>query len=734
MIRRIRKAFKISPRHIECCFIYGLSILFALATPISFAQSSLESSAELAGHVIVASGDVRAEDANGSPRTLSRNSSIYVGDTIITAASASTQIRMVDEALIALKESTEFAIVAYQYKKIPGTDVSTIQLIQGGFRTITGNIGKQNKQAYEARIGNLATIGIRGTDYEALITPAGEVLTGVYDGGTTVGNSAGVLDLGVDSNYDFAQIVDPGTPPKGLLFQPPGLGEIPQPVFDEPEADADNSAGNTNDNGADSNDGANDVDNSADATNTDSDNAAGNGPGNTASNDNDSTDNSSLEFETPAANLVAATARAGSVSELIRSDQEDSNSDVTVNSSETGNGIASCATDSSLCLQLADGGVSDGGADRGNSNNGNSGISSNGNSGSNGTSTETDNGGTNTASGSDTDNNDTGNGNSANSGNGNSGNNGNGNSGSNDAGTNIASGSDTDNNDTGNGNSANSGSGNSSNNDDHSKTITVINADNSTTTIHSNSGGSSTTTGRNGREVTVITDEDGDVVTTTTINPDGSRVKINFNEDGSTVTTTIKSNGSVSVKPSRRLSLPDLSIDTYDVAWGKWNNPVDENFVVVARIADTLTVVGAGDYLAQVNPSPIAVLKGSHNYATSIASSFLGSGSAGEIKSLIAAMDVNFDTGVINNGSLDVLAGDQTWSVNFGGLVQAGTVDLNVIQGQLFDPSGIISNKIGGDLGGVFTGNKAEAFVGGFDLLDIINPLNSVDGLFIIER
>ncbi|NQV68471.1 MAG: FecR domain-containing protein [Pseudohongiella sp.] len=693
MIRRIRKAFKISPRHIECCFIYGLSILFALATPISFAQSSLESSAELAGHVIVASGDVRAEDANGSPRTLSRNSSIYVGDTIITAAAASTQIRMVDEALIALKESTEFAIVAYQYKKIPGTDVSTIQLIQGGFRTITGNIGKQNKQAYEARIGNLATIGIRGTDYEALITPAGEVLTGVYDGGTTVGNAAGVLDLGVDSNYDFAQIVDPGTPPEGLLFQPPGLGVIPQPVFDEPDADADNSAGNTNDNGADSNDGANDVDNSADATNTDSDNAAGNGPGNTASNDNDSTDSSSLEFETPAANLVAATARAGSVSELIRSDLQDSNSDVTVNSSETGNGIASCATDSSLCLQLADGGVSDGGADRGNSNNGISGISSNGNSGSNDTSTETDNGGTNTASGSD-----------------------------------------TDNNDTGNGNSANSGSGSSSSDDDHSKTITVINADNSTTTIHSNSKGSSTTTSRNGSEVTVVTDKDGDVVSTTTINPDGSSAKINFNEDGSTTRTTAKSNGSVSVKNSRSLSLPDLSIDTYDVTWGKWNNPVDENFVVMARIADTLTVVGAGDYLAQVNPSPIAMLKGSHNYATSIASSFLGSGSAGEIKSLIAAMDVNFDTGVINNGSLDVLAGDQTWSVNFGGLVQAGTVDLNVIQGQLFDPSGIISNRIGGDLGGVFTGNKADAFVGGFDLLDIINPLNSVDGLFIIER
>ena len=38
------------------------------------------------------------------------------------------------------------------------------------------------------------------------------------------------------------------------------------------------------------------------------------------------------------------------------------------------------------------------------------------------------------------------------------------------------------------------------------------------------------------------------------------------------------------------------------------------------------------------------------------------------------------------------------------------------------------------DLGGIFTGAQAEAFVGGFALLDANNPANFVEGLYTIER
>jgi hypothetical protein len=46
----------------------------------------------------------------------------------------------------------------------------------------------------------------------------------------------------------------------------------------------------------------------------------------------------------------------------------------------------------------------------------------------------------------------------------------------------------------------------------------------------------------------------------------------------------------------------------------------------------------------------------------------------------------------------------------------------------------MVSNSLDADLGGVFTGVAAEAFVGGFDLVDQVNALNHVNGIFSIER
>ena len=74
------------------------------------------------------------------------------------------------------------------------------------------------------------------------------------------------------------------------------------------------------------------------------------------------------------------------------------------------------------------------------------------------------------------------------------------------------------------------------------------------------------------------------------------------------------------------------------------------------------------------------------------------------------------------------MAGDQSWFLNFDGMVQSGAVELNAIGGGLFDTTGMISDAINANLGGVFTGTEAEAFVGGFDLIDAINPLNTVEG------
>ena len=61
-------------------------------------------------------------------------------------------------------------------------------------------------------------------------------------------------------------------------------------------------------------------------------------------------------------------------------------------------------------------------------------------------------------------------------------------------------------------------------------------------------------------------------------------------------------------------------------------------------------------------------------------------------------------------------------------------VDLNSLGSTLSDSGGLISSSIEANLGGVFTGIGADAFVGGFDLIDEMNQFNQIDGIYIIKR
>jgi hypothetical protein len=186
---------------------------------------------------------------------------------------------------------------------------------------------------------------------------------------------------------------------------------------------------------------------------------------------------------------------------------------------------------------------------------------------------------------------------------------------------------------------------------------------------------------------------------------------------------------------SGQLTLPTQTADEYSIAWGKWDNPIDQNWVVVTPESNGQVEILTGEHLALVTPTPIANLTGTGNYGTSIASSFIGTGSAGDVTQVVAGMAVNFETGAIADGLLQVeVANSQAWQIDFLGTVSAGLVDLNSTAGVLMDPGGIISSTIDANLGGVFTGDFGEAFVGGFELVDQINSLNHVGGIYIIER
>lgn len=174
-------------------------------------------------------GTVSAQKADGSVRLLSQKSEVDVGDVLTTEQNSFARLKFTDGGEITMRPGTVLNINAYQFEESkPKEDSFIFDLVKGGFRTITGLIGKRgNRDAYRAN-SPTATIGIRGTDYGSLLCQAncGKLPDGQYidvkQGKINVSNRAGSLDVDVGQ---FAYVKDANTAPV-LLPGDPGLPEF----------------------------------------------------------------------------------------------------------------------------------------------------------------------------------------------------------------------------------------------------------------------------------------------------------------------------------------------------------------------------------------------------------------------------------------------------------------------------------------------------------------------------
>jgi len=177
--------------------------------------------ADIAGRVIMARGEVHAISDNGESRKLKRRDSIFSHEVIKTGSASRIQIRFIDNALLALKENSELNIKAYVYNEVNEKDNQVLmELVTGGFRTLTGKIGKGNKEAYKVDTP-VASIGIRGTLYDVQIS-VDKIYAGVWKGGIALNTEQGDFDLGMNANFDFAEISSSGDF-TGLLVPPAAL-------------------------------------------------------------------------------------------------------------------------------------------------------------------------------------------------------------------------------------------------------------------------------------------------------------------------------------------------------------------------------------------------------------------------------------------------------------------------------------------------------------------------------
>ena len=237
------------------------------------------------GRILVTKGSVQAQTAAGQTRTLRRGAELFEADSVVTGPNGFAQIRMIDGAQIALKEDTEFAFNQYAFDGNPATgDNAAMELLRGGFRTISGSIGDSQNDDYVVETP-FASIGVRGTTHEAVID-FNSLFTGVYDGGTTVSNEFGSVDTGLGGNFDYSQ-TSQGQSPRGLLRQPGQLGRInlnPGVVADGDDGTGDDGTddGTAGGDGGDGGDGAGDGNGG--------DDGAAAGGGNDGNNDDDAPD------------------------------------------------------------------------------------------------------------------------------------------------------------------------------------------------------------------------------------------------------------------------------------------------------------------------------------------------------------------------------------------------------------------------------------------------------------
>ena len=173
-------------------------------------------SQQVAGEAVVVIGRAFAADVAGQQRVLRRGDTLFAGETISTSRHSYVNVVYTDKGRTLVGPDSSLQILEYSYTPPSGGPRdkanaassaggrTVFSLLKGGFRAVTGLIGKSRRADYSIRT-SVATIGIRGTDAVYVdcrdgrcgdMGPGSEdennsVVIGVYEGGVTATNAAG---------------------------------------------------------------------------------------------------------------------------------------------------------------------------------------------------------------------------------------------------------------------------------------------------------------------------------------------------------------------------------------------------------------------------------------------------------------------------------------------------------------------------------------------------------------
>jgi hypothetical protein len=194
------------------------ALLLGCACSAAFAQD------DPAATITLLTGQATAMGSTGV-RSLNKGDAVYSGEIVNTGPATLLNLKFADGGLVLLRADTRFEIADFHDEDASGAPPAGdapsadpqpaatqptqshafLRLLRGGLRAVSGLIGHQHRDDYRMDTP-VATIGIRGTDYEAVVCdsacaqdpvvaaalPAGSnaeggVVTGVMHGRIVVG-------------------------------------------------------------------------------------------------------------------------------------------------------------------------------------------------------------------------------------------------------------------------------------------------------------------------------------------------------------------------------------------------------------------------------------------------------------------------------------------------------------------------------------------------------------------
>jgi hypothetical protein len=196
-----------------------MTLLNNPSSPPSVASSTVSNLA-VVGKVVWIKGSFVAIGPDSKQRELNKTDPIYLHDTLETNANTEAQIVFSDDTLMTFRPVSKFYIDTYLYDNSKAHKGSVgkyvMNLLEGGFRTITGAIAKSNPTDYQVNTP-VATIGVRGTDY-AVVLQNGSLLMAFYQGSPCI--TSGSQTICLDKKTPYAKVPFAHSPPMPLIKQP----------------------------------------------------------------------------------------------------------------------------------------------------------------------------------------------------------------------------------------------------------------------------------------------------------------------------------------------------------------------------------------------------------------------------------------------------------------------------------------------------------------------------------